>query len=328
MKVALTGATGHLGMAVLHELHAQGYIVRVLARNAFPFASDVEVVHGDIHQPDELVALMKGCEALIHCAARISIDGDPRGDVYRTNVDGTRSVMHAAKQCGIRRVIHISSVHVFQQVPLNETLDEQRQLVDHTASAYDRSKRLGQEIALSMNTKDMEVLVMNPTGIIGPYDYKPSRAGRMIIDMVKRRWAFLMKGGFDFCDSRDVAHAIVNALQMGSAGESYLLSGKWYSLHDIAAILSTTTSVPIRTVLIPTTIVKAVLPFVKLYGRVSGTAPVFTGEALDAVLTGNRSISHAKAQQALRFSPRPLEETLKDTVGWFEENGYLKNVYK
>ncbi len=327
MKVALTGVTGHLGAAVLQELYARNYEIRALSRGEDKRSLGnvpVEVVKGDVLHPESLHELMRECDALIHCAAVISINGDPGGIVHRTNVDGTKNVMEAAKYCGVRRVIHLSSIHAFQQLPIDEVLDEQRAFVDEKAFAYDRSKRTGQEIALAMNQKGLEVIVMNPTGIIGPYDYKPSRAGQMILDLLSGRLSFMIKGGFDFCDSRDVAHAVVNALKQGSPGECYVLSGNWHSLEEIASLLSVNSGRHIRFITVPSFLAKAGLPFAKIQGWIGNKEPLYTNEALEAIFTGNKATSSAKAIRDLDYHARPLDETLRDTYHWFQELGYVR----
>jgi dihydroflavonol-4-reductase len=198
-----------------------------------------------------------------------------------------------------------------------------RQPVGEKAYAYDRSKLAGQQIALEANNREIEVLVINPTSIIGPYDFKPSLMGKVIIDLYKGRLPFIFNGGFDFCDCRDVAHAIVNATTMGRAGQAYLLAGKWYSLKQLAQLLSTASSKKINPVALPAAAAKAGLPFVKLLGAIQRKEPLYTIEALDAIFTGNRFISSAKAAAELNYTPRPFEETIHDTFHWFKNKGYL-----
>lgn len=326
MKVAITGATGHLGAAVLQELFYKEIAVKALVRGDDRRSCEglpVQIVNGDILQKDSLQKLMDGCDALIHCAAFISVNGDPKGIVHRTNVEGTGMVMETAKQCGIKRVIHISSIHAYNQRPSFELLDENREKVGETAFAYDRSKKLGQEIALAMNGPGMEVLVMNPTSIVGPYDFRPSKVGKVILDLYAGRLPFVFDGGFDFCDCRDVAHAIVNGLTRGRPGENYLLAGKWHSLKQLADLFANVSGKKINVIAFPPVIGKAGLPFVKSIAYIKKKEPLYTIEALDALFAGNRLISSAKAKQELFYTIRPFEETLRDTFGWFQNKGYL-----
>lgn len=326
MKTALTGAAGHLGAALLQELAKRNIRVKGLFRsNDIHSAADlpVEIVPGDLMDRDSLKKLVQDCDTVIHCAAVISVNGDPTGIVHRTNVEGTRLVIDQALQAGIKRFIHISSIHAYQQEPAFETLDEQRSVVTQNSFAYDRSKLAGQQVALSANEDGMEVIVINPTSIIGPYDFKPSRMGKVIIDLYKGKLPFIFNGGFDFCDCRDVAAATVNAIKMGRPGQSYLLGGKWHSLKQLTDFISKAAGKKINPVALPKPAARLGLPFVKLMGYIQNKEPLYTDEALEALFSGNRYISSAKAIAELNYTIRPLEETIHDTFYWFKNKGYL-----
>lgn len=325
MKIAVTGASGHLGAAILPILINSGYSVKALVRDAIPAVDSlpIEIVNGDLLHTDTLYALLKNCTALIHCAAVISVNGDPGGIVHQTNVEGTKKLLETAQQCGIKRVVHISSIHAYEQQTGSMVLDEQSRLVNEHAFAYDRSKKAGQEFALSMNSETMEVLVMNPTSIIGPYDYKPSKMGKVIIDLYNGRLPFIFNGGFDFCNSTDVASAVVNALNMGTPGQNYILSGKWHSLQELTTFLSAAAQKKIKPFMLPEVIGKAALPIVKLMASVNKRDPLYTIEAMEALYTGNKNISSDKAKQQLCYTVQPFEKTILDTLTWFKKIGYI-----
>lgn len=326
MKVAITGAAGHLGAALLQELCGRNILVKGLFRDADIRSCNglpVEIIYGDMLQPGVLQSLFQHCDTVIHCAAVISVNGDPTGIVHRTNVEGTQLVIDAALAAGIKRFIHISSIHAFQQQPTFEILDEQRTHVTEKAFAYDRSKLAGQQAALAANNRGMEVLVMHPTSIIGPYDFKPSLMGHVIIDLYKGKLPFIFNGGFDFCDCRDVAHAITNSLTMGRAGEAYLLGGKWHSLRQLAQFISSASSKKIKPIALSQLAAKAGIPAVKLLAAIKRTEPLYTIEAVEALFEGNRFISSTKAASELNYITRPFAETVQDTFHWFNNNGYL-----
>jgi dihydroflavonol-4-reductase len=325
MKIAITGATGHLGSAIIPQLIKKGHAINALVREDHRSLKGlpIEVFKGDLLNPESLKIFMKGCDALIHCTAIISINGDPKGLVQKTNVEGTKLVMETAKQSHIKRVVHISSIHAYEQIPSNEPLDEYRQQVNEKAFAYDRSKKAGQEIALAMNQPGMEVLVLNPTSIIGPYDHQISKMGKVIIDIYKGRLPFVFKGGFDFCDSRDVAEAVTNALTIGQPGENYLLAGKWYSFDNLVTYISKYKGKKIRVVNLSQFIGELSLPLIKGLAWVTHKEPLYTNEALEAIFNGNKKINCAKALRELNYHIRPLEETIRDTIQWFQQNGYL-----
>lgn len=315
-----------MGAALLQELTKQNLPVKALFRNndiRTAAGLPVEIVNGDLMDRGCLETLLQDCNTVIHCAAVISVNGDPKGIVHRTNVEGTRLVIDQALKAGIKRFIHISSIHAYQQQPAFEKLDEQRLVVTQKSFAYDRSKLAGQQIALSANGQCMEVIIINPTSIIGPYDFKPSRMGKVIIDLYKGRLPFIFNGGFDFCDCRDVAAATVNAINSGRAGHSYLLGGKWYSLKQLTGFISKAAGKNISPVALPRPIGLLGLPIVKTIGYIQNKEPLYTNEALEALFNGNRYISSAKAMAELNYTIRPLEETIYDTFHWFKNKGYL-----
>lgn len=329
MKVALTGAAGHLGAAVLQELLLKKFSVKALVRDPRSAAlksQPVELIHGDLFQQETREQLMEGCDAVIHCAALISVNGDPHGLVHKTNVTGTRIALETARNAGVKRFIQISSIHAYRQEPCFSALNEEREPVDTDGFAYDLSKQAGKELALAANNKDFEVLVLHPTAIIGPHDHKPSRMGKVIMDLYRGRLPFIFNGGFDFCDSRDVATAAVNALHKGTPGEAYLLSGKWHSLKELAQMLSQATGKHIKPVCLSPAVAKMGLPFVTLLSRLQKKEPLYSNEALVALFSGNRYICSDKASEKLDYQTRPLSETIRDTIAWFQNNNYLDKV--
>lgn len=322
MKIALTGASGHLGGVVLKKLLEKGHQVKAMVFHDHHIMDQlpVEQVNGSVADIAALEKLMEGCDALIHCAGIISIHGDRDGRVRKTNVDGVRHVMEAARNAGIRRVVHISSIHAFNLVPCDQPMDETRESCGPNGHAYDQSKRDGQRIALSFQSDTMDVLVMNPTSMLGPPDYKPSLMGQAICDIYSRRIPALFKGGFDFVDVRDCADAIINALTMGTPGTNYLLSGKWYSLRELRDTIRQVSGTRIRIPFIPAWLARVGLPFIKLYAYLTGSEPLYTVESIDALVYSNRYISSARAKSELGFKPRPLAETLTDALAWYKDN--------
>lgn len=331
MKVALTGATGHLGGAIVRTLHARQYTIRALVRTEPPDIFDgipIEWVTGDLLDEHALEQLTTSCDALIHSAGLISISGEQGGKVRETNVEGTGKVMQAAQKNGIKRVVHISSIQAYQQTPSHLPLDETHAKTSDNSFAYDRSKRDGEHLALSFASERMEVIVVNPTSIIGPYDYKPSRMGKALIQMWQGKIPFVLKGGTDFCDARDLAHAIVNGLTMGRSGESYLLSGHWHSLKELGELVEHHARHGKKTIALPLVFAWIGLPFTTLASIMTGKEPVITREAIVAVRDGNRHISSAKAIRELGYTPRPFENMVRDVCDWFLKNGYLERTSK
>lgn len=325
MNIAITGAAGHLGAELARQLEKRGDTLKLLVHKDIQALEGIQatLIQGSMMDQTVIEKLLEGCDAVIHCAAIISLNGDSEGKVYHTNVEGTRLILDTALKCGIKRFIHISSIHAFHPEPLHVTLDETRELASDNAFTYDRSKRDSQLLALSYKEKGLEVIVINPTSLIGPPDYKPSLQGKALIDIYKGKVPVVFRGGFDFVDNRDVASAIIQSLEKGRSGECYLMAGEYITMLDMIRMVNVATGKKRKAMIIPFWIAYAILPFVILVSLVTGKDPLFTNETLHILRHGNTRISSDKARRKLGFSPRPLQQTISDTMHWFKQNGYI-----
>ncbi|MBK6930374.1 MAG: NAD-dependent epimerase/dehydratase family protein [Saprospirales bacterium] len=326
MTIALTGASGRIGNVLVRRLLEAGHQLRILQRRDSPALAGLPLqrVQGDLLDPAALSDLARGSEVLVHLAALISIHGARHGRVWQVNVDGTKKVLEACLRQGVRRVVCFSSVHAFSDFPLDGAFDETRPLALDSRMAYQRSK--AEALALAMRFaagRGLEVLALCPTSVIGPGDYGPSLSGQMLIDFYRRKIPLLVPGGFDWVDVRDVAQAAEAALTRGRNGEAYLLSGVYARMPEFARLVETVTGKAVPKYVAPNGLIRLGLPFVAVYARLTGTRPLYTGEALDALQYGSNRISSEKARRELGFSARPLEETVADSYTWFRQNNYL-----
>ena len=328
MKVAITGACGHIGISVIEELKKRGHEVRALAYNDSEYLEKrgVEFVKGHVNCIDSVSELLEGCDALIHSAAVISINGDKNGVVRKVNVEGVRNIMQIALDKKIQRVVHISSVHAYNHQPKFEILDEARELVNERAFAYDQSKRDGQNVVKEMVAKGLNAVILNPTSVTGAPEHKLSFQGKAILDIYRNKIPAVFNGGFDWVDVRDVANTICNALTMGKPGENYLLSGKYYSMRDIINMVQEIKGKKLRIPTIPVWTARVGLPFVKAQARVFKKEPLYTIESIDVLVNGNTKISNKKAVEELQHNSRDFKETLRDLISWFKENGYINEA--
>ena len=241
MKVAITGASGHVGNNLIPLMLSRGYELRLLRHlQSYGFEDyDTEIVDGDILKPGTLDQLIEGCDAVIHMAARISIDGDPDGEVTRINRDGTINVLNACLKHGVKRLVHFSTIHAYNPFPLDETLDETRELVGDAGSKYDQSKVAG-EVAIMDAVKEQgfDAVVVTPTSVFGPRDWYPSLLGQAIIDLYNGKVPALIPGGYDFVPVHDIATGTLAALEKGKKGEKYLLSGEFLKIHELAGMVA------------------------------------------------------------------------------------------
>jgi dihydroflavonol-4-reductase len=325
MTVVVTGASGHVGANLVRELLRKGHRVRALIHRDQRALEGLEIerARGDVLDPVSLRAGFDGAEMVFHLASVISISGDRSGRVTTTNVQGARNVAEAARDCKVRRMVHVSSVHAFTQEPLTEPLDETRRKVDDPRyPAYDRSKARGEAEVRQAIAAGLDAVIVNPTGVIGPYDFAPSRMGRTFLSLYRRQIPATIPGGFNWVDVRDLVVSIIEASERGKTGENYLLPGHWHSVADLAEMAAEVTGVPAPRITCPMPLARIGARFMQAYGSLAGVEPLFTRESLHA-LRANRRVIGEKATRDLGHQARPTRETVRAVYEWFAQSGVL-----
>jgi len=246
--------------------------------------------------------------------------------VERVNVHGTRNVAQVARDLGVR-MVHCCSIHAFCQSPLQNPLDEARARVpwqDPQHPAYDQSKAEGERAVRALIAEGLDATILHPTGIIGPHDYGMSRMGHVFTKLYHRTLPSLIDGGFDWVDVRDVIEAIIASEDPAKAlcNESYLLSGHWRSVQEIAATAQAITGVKPPMMSSPMWLARVGAPFMTAWARLTKTEPLYTSESLQA-LRANRVIVSDKAKRALGFSARPFAQSVYDIYAWHKEAGNI-----
>jgi dihydroflavonol-4-reductase len=284
---------------------------------------DVEIAYGDVRDPRSLRRAFDGARVVYHAAVYISLLWGEWPECEAINVRGTRNVIQASLECGVRRVVHFSSIHALQQEPLDVPVDESRPLVvDSSCPPYDRSKAAAEREVREGIERGLDAIVVNPTAILGPHDYRPSHFGQVLLSLGRGRFPALVEGGFDWVDVRDVVEGALRAEEKAPTGASYLLSGHWVSLCEIAALIEEIVGVRPPRIVCPLGLARFGAPFITALFQLVGKRPLFTSVSLQAVC-GNHSISHERATKDLAYHPRPFRESLVDTLRWFSEMGYL-----
>ncbi len=321
--IAVTGGSGHVGANLVRQLLARGEKVRALvcddARGLAGLA--VEKVRGDLADRAALRRLLEGCDLLYHLAAKIAIGGESWDFVAATNVEGVRNVTAAAREAGVRRMVHFSSIHAIEPRPLDGTVDETRPLRDGLRGPrYDRSKAAGERVLRDAIDRGLDAVVVCPTAVLGPHDFKPSRMGRVLLALRGRRLPGLVDGGFNWVDARDVAAGAITAAERGKTGERFLLSGEWRSMTELAATVEEVTRARPPRFVSPMWLARVGAPFALWTAQALGQPVLFSPAALNA-LREHRYISHDKATRLLDYHPRPLRDTVADTFAWFDASG-------
>jgi dihydroflavonol-4-reductase len=265
---------------------------------------------------------LEDVDVVFHAAGKISISGDPDGSVRETNVTGTKNVVEATLASGVQRLIFFSSIHALEQSPTEE-LDESREFVGDGGFIHDYTKSDAEKEVLKGVSQGLDAVILNPTVVIGPYDFSPSLMGHGLIALYNRKLPALVKGGCDWVDIRDVVKAAVTAMEKGRTGERYLLSGMWKTVRELAQLVQETTGKMPPKFTSPPWLARIGVPIARAYSLITNTPTLYTGETLEVLLRCNRNISCSKAKRELGFYPRPLVETLKDTFDWFRQTGLI-----
>lgn len=317
--ILVTGAAGHIGNVLVRELLSDGRKVRVLILPDEDISSleglDVEVMEGNVLDPASLIKAMKGVDIVFHLAGVISIMPGENEWMHKVNVVGTKNVLWAAKESKISRLIYTSSIHALSRNwigKINETVPFDP---DTLAGGYDRTKAAASIAVLEAVKDGLNAVIVCPTGVIGPHDYRGSEMGDLVQSWFRKRIHLLVKGAYDFVDVRDVARGHILACDRGRTGEVYILSGWQIKVFELKKLVQGVLGRRIVSLTIPMPLAKITAWFMPLYYRLSKKTPKFTKYSLET-LQSNSDVSNQKARRELGYKPRKLVVTVKDTVLW------------
>jgi dihydroflavonol-4-reductase len=324
MLAAITGSSGHLGANLVRALIERKWQIRALVRNDTRSLEglDTECVYGDVLDEESLRRAFTGTDVVFHLAGRISIVSWDRKQVEAVNIAGVKNVVEACKSNGVKRLIHTSSFHAHQQKPLDKPLDESRPLHDGRYPPYDHSKAEGEKIVRAAIEQGLDAVIINPGGMLGPNDFKPSHFGSTLLSMARGKLPALVDAGLNWVDNRDVAEGMITACEYAECGAKYILSGHWVTLKYVAEQVAKITGVNPPRMILPMWLAKAGAPLVMLVNQVMGKRPLFTPISMRE-LESNPLLSHEKATRELGYQPRPFEQSLVDTMGWFRSHGFM-----
>ncbi|MDZ4781303.1 MAG: NAD-dependent epimerase/dehydratase family protein [Planctomycetia bacterium] len=322
--ILVTGATGLVGNNVVRTLLGAGHAVRTLVRvsaDSRPLEGlAVEQVTGDVTDAASVAAAVQGCGAVIHAAAEVHIGRTGLERQRRINVEGTRNIADAARKARIR-LVHVSTCDAIGQGTAESPATEDTRL-PQARLPYVITKREAERVVLGNVVAGLDAVIVNPAYMIGPWDWKPS-SGKMLLEVAAGRGTFAPRGSTSLCDVRDVAQAIVAALTQGASGERYILAGRtlsWLELWRKFAEVSGGRR--------PVCRAGPLMIWIggwggDVWGLIRRKEPAFNSASARHAWQ-ERHYSSAKAEQALGYTIRPAEETIRDAWAWFQEHDYAR----
>lgn len=330
--IVVTGATGHIGNVLVRQLYHQkgnDYRIRVLippGETLEPLKDTiVETAVCDVTDYNSVIKNIRGADVVFHLAGVISIVNGRQELLQRVNVQGTKNVLNAAIAENVRKVVYVSSIHAFAEPPDGGVINEDTPVDPfRVLGEYAKTKAEATLCARKAAEEGLDVVIVHPTGVIGPYEFKNSHTGAMLKGVMKKRYPMKICGKYDFVDVRDVAAGIILASEKGRTGESYILGGNSITVGELFEIVARLCGLTPPRFNAPIWLVKSVAPVAELWSKIRKTTPTLTPYALKTLFS-NSNISSEKARRELGYAPRPISATLADFVRWArkEEVGYI-----
>jgi dihydroflavonol-4-reductase len=328
MRALVTGGTGFVGSQVVRALVEDGVDVRVLARSGSDRRAladlPVEIAIGDLADPATLKAPLRGVDVLYHVAADYRLWAPDPAVLYRVNVGGTRALLLAADAAGVSRIVYTSSVGTLGLPYDGRPGTEQTPVrLEDMVGDYKRSKFLAEREAEGAAARGLPVVIVNPSAPIGPWDWKPTPTGRMLVDYLKGRMVAYLDTGLNLVHVRDVARGHLLAAARGRPGERYILGHAEGNLplRAIFERLAPYTGIQAPRVRLPHRAALAIGAGAEWVARFRGTEPAVARTAV-RMAAKRMFFDPSKAIQELGLPQTPVDQALRDAVDWFWANGY------
>jgi dihydroflavonol-4-reductase len=330
MRLFVTGATGFVGAHVAQRAADQGAELRLLARassNLSRLPQGADVVLGDLREPEKFASALVGCDAVIHVAADYRLWVPDPAEMYRANVEGTRTLLRLAREAGVPRVVYTSSVATMGfktdgTVVDEETAVSETDMIGH----YKRSKWMAEQAAMEAARSGQQVMILNPTTPIGSLDTKPTPTGRIVVDFLNGNFPAYVDTGLNLVDVDEVARMHLVAVERGRPGERYILGGENLTLKEILDRLAAISGRKAPTIKVPHAVAMA-FAFIDemVTGKLRGKEPRAT---VEAVRMGRKMMfaSSAKAERELGLNVMSVEGALRSACAWFHKNGYVNKA--
>ena len=324
--IVVTGASGHVGNNLVRELNRRGIKPRVIIRNIENAEKalaglECEWFHGDVTDRNSIMEAFEGAELVYHCAAWISITPGMYKKLRKTNVGGVANVLDSCRKNNVKRLLYVSSIEALGDPGEGVIATEEMGFnPDKAMLEYGVTKAEAALLVQEAANEGMDVVTVCPVGIIGPYDFKPSQMGNMMLDFKRGKLpAYPGYGGFDWVDVRDVAEGMLLAAEKGKKGEFYLLTGHHTTNFEMMEILEKITGMKKPKLALPYWLMSTAGFFAEFYYKLSGKEAVITRDSA-RILKSDLRASSDKAKKELGFAPRPIEQSFKDHLEWLLEN--------
>lgn len=322
IRYILTGASGHLGNTILQRLETSGAEVMALILPTEKEYGRANYVRGDVRDKRSLRPLFEGAEEkdvyVIHTAGIIDISEKGSPILADVNVGGTKNLLELSREYGVKRFLYVSSVHAIPEGEKYDVITETGSFdPDTVIGAYAKTKAAATQAVLDAGKEGLDVVVVHPSGIIGPNDHSGNHLVQLITDYLKGRLPACVNGGYDFVDVRDVANGCLLALRKGVCGSCYILSGRHYDIKEVLGMAGEESGGKKLPVL-PIWMARMAVPAIGWWAKRKKQRPLYTAYSLHT-LESNDRFSHDKATRELGYSPRDLRSTIRDTVRWYKK---------
>jgi dihydroflavonol-4-reductase len=328
MRALVTGATGFVGAAVARVLLQEGWEVRALARKGSDRRNlqsiAAEVVEGDLADTTSLARALSGCEGLFHVAADYRLGAFDPQQLYKTNVEGTRNILDAARDAGVRRIVYTSSVATIG-IPKDGSpgTEDSPSTLEDMIGHYKRSKYLAEEVAREAARAGINVVIVNPSTPVGPGDVKPTPTGQLVFDAAAGRMPAYVDTGLNIVHVDDVANGHLLAYHRGRVGERYILGGQDMTLREILIDIARLVGRKPPSVRLPSSVVMPIAYVAEAFARVTGRSTRVTVEGV-RMARKLMFFSSAKAARELGYQWRAPTQAFVDAIQWFREQGLLQ----
>jgi dihydroflavonol-4-reductase len=327
-RVLVTGGSGFVGSAVAHALVARGFAVSALVRPSSGRTNlaglACAIIEGDMRDAQSIIRALDGVRYLFHVAADYRLWARNPDDIMSNNLEGTRTVMDAARMCGTERIVYTSSVATLKPLAGAAADETSRLDVQNAMGAYKQSKIAAQHLVETLIAQEsLPAVIVSPSTPVGPRDVRPTPTGRIILEAASGRMPAFVDTGLNVVHVDDVAQGHIQALERGAIGQNYILGGQDVTLRDLLAVIAQCTGRRPPRLRVPRRPLFPLAYAAEAIARLTGKEPFITADGL-RMAKHRMFFSSAKAERELGYRARPYASGIADAILWFQQAGYIR----